>query len=47
MHCQPEADKLRLNYEERDRVIDRLLAIKAKYPNLVECTTHALELLRS
>jgi Fe-coproporphyrin III synthase len=47
MHGQPEADKLWLNYEERDRVIDRLLAIKAKYPNLVECTTHALELLRS
>ncbi|HEX5701671.1 MAG TPA: radical SAM protein [Pyrinomonadaceae bacterium] len=47
MHGQPEADKLWLNYEERDRVIDRLLAIKAKYPDLVECTTHALELLRS
>lgn len=47
MHGQPEADKLWLNYEERDRVIDRLLAIKGKYPNLVECTTHALELLRS
>ena len=28
-------------------MIDRLLAIKAKYPNLVECTTNALELLRS
>ena len=47
MHGQPEADKLWLNYEERDRVIDRILAIKAKYPDLVECTTHALELLRS
>lgn len=47
MHGQPEADKLWLNYEERDRVIDRLLTIKAKYPDLVECTTHALELLRS
>ena len=47
MHGQPEADKLWLNYEGRDRVIDRILAIKAKYPNLVECTTHALELLRS
>ena len=47
MHGQPEADKLWLNYEERDRVIDRILAIKAKYPNLVECTTNALELLRS
>jgi hypothetical protein len=47
MHGQPEADKLWLNYEERDAVIDRILAIKAKYPNLVECTTNALELLRS
>ena len=47
MHGQPEADKLWLNYEERDRVIDRILEIKAKYPDLVECTTHALELLRS
>ena len=44
---QPEADKLWLTYEERDRVIDRILGIKAKYPRLVECTTHALELLRS
>src|SRR5207247_10862654 len=32
---QPEADKLWLNYEERDRVIDRILAIKAKYPLLI------------
>jgi Fe-coproporphyrin III synthase len=44
---QPEADKLWLNYEERDRVIERILAIKAKYPNLIEMPTHALELLRS
>jgi MoaA/NifB/PqqE/SkfB family radical SAM enzyme len=47
MHGQPEADKLWLNYEERDRVIDRILAIKKKYPKLVEMTTHALELFRS
>jgi len=44
---QPEADKLWLNYEERDRVIDRILAIKTKYPKLVEMTAHALELFRS
>lgn len=44
---QPEADQLWLNYEERDRVIDRLLDIKAKYPHLVEMTSHALELFRS
>lgn len=44
---QPEADKLWLNYEERDRVIDRILTIKAKYPNLIEMPTHALNLLRS
>src|SRR2546423_3109816 len=47
MHGQPEADKLWLNHEERDATIDRILSIKAKYPNLVECTTRALELLRS
>jgi Fe-coproporphyrin III synthase len=47
MHGQPEADKLWLNYEERDRVLDRILAIKAKYPALIEMTSHALELLRS
>src|SRR5438128_2881848 len=47
MHGQPEADKLWLNYEERDRVIDRILAIKQKYPKLVEMTTDALELFRS
>jgi len=47
MEGQPEADALWLNYEERDRVIDRLLAIKAKYPRLVECTTYTLEMLRS
>jgi MoaA/NifB/PqqE/SkfB family radical SAM enzyme len=47
MHGQPEADKLWLNYEERDAVIDRILAIKRKDPNLVEMTTRALELFRS
>jgi MoaA/NifB/PqqE/SkfB family radical SAM enzyme len=47
MHGQPEADKLWLNYEERDQVIDRILEIKRKYPNLVEMTTPALELFRS
>ena len=44
---QPEADKLWLTYEERDRVIDRILGIKAKYPQLVEMTSHALNLFRS
>lgn len=44
---QPEADKLWLNYEERDRVIDRIFAIKAKYPKLIEMTAHALDLLKS
>ena len=47
MHGQPEADKLWLNYQERDRVLDRILAIKQKYPKLIEMTTHALELFRS
>jgi sulfatase maturation enzyme AslB (radical SAM superfamily) len=47
MHGQPEADKLWLNYEERDRVIDRILAIKAKYPKLVEDTTHTLNSMLS
>ena len=47
MHGQAEADKLWLNYKERDRVIDRILAIKDKYPNLIEMPTHGLELLRS
>jgi MoaA/NifB/PqqE/SkfB family radical SAM enzyme len=47
MHGQPEADKLWLTHEERDRVVDRLLAIKAKYPRLVEMTTHALQLYKS
>jgi len=47
MHGQPEADKLWLNYEERDRVIDRILAIKEKYPHLIEMTRPALELFRS
>ena len=47
MQGQPEADNLWLNYEERDRVIDRILAIKDKYPNLIEMPTHALNLLKS
>ncbi len=47
MHGQPEADKLWLNYEERDRVIDRILAIKTRYPALIDMPTHALNLLRS
>jgi MoaA/NifB/PqqE/SkfB family radical SAM enzyme len=47
MNGQPEADQLWLNYEERDRVIDRILAIKERYPKLVEMTSHALELFRS
>jgi MoaA/NifB/PqqE/SkfB family radical SAM enzyme len=47
MNGQPEADKLWLNYEERDRVIDRIIAIKDKYPNLIEMPTHGLDLLRS
>lgn len=47
MMGQPEADKLWLNYEERDRVIDRILEIKAKYPKLIEMTSHTLELFRS
>jgi MoaA/NifB/PqqE/SkfB family radical SAM enzyme len=47
MQGQPEADELWLNYEERDKVIDRLLAIKAKYPHLVEMTEHALKLFKS
>lgn len=47
MHGQPDADKLWLTYEERDRVIDRILAIKEKYPNLVEMPTYGLNLLRS
>lgn len=47
MHGQPEADTLWLNYEERDRVIDQLLAIKAKYPGLIEMPTHALNLLKA
>jgi MoaA/NifB/PqqE/SkfB family radical SAM enzyme len=47
MHGQPEADKLWLNYEERDRLIDRILAIKKKYPHLVECTARTLNLMRS
>jgi MoaA/NifB/PqqE/SkfB family radical SAM enzyme len=47
MAGQPEADKLWLDYQERDRVIDRILAIKAKHPNLIEMPARALELLRS
>jgi sulfatase maturation enzyme AslB (radical SAM superfamily) len=47
MHGQPEADKLWLTYEERDQVIDRILAIKQKYPTLVEMTKPALELFKS
>jgi len=47
MHGQAEADKLWLNYEERDRVIDRIQAIKTKYPKLVEDTTRTLDLMRS
>lgn len=47
MHGQAEADELWLNYEERDRVIDRILAIKERYPGLVEMPTRALNLLRS
>ena len=33
--------------QERDRVIDRIMAIKAKFPDLVEMPDRALELLRS
>ncbi len=47
MHGQPDADKLWLTHKERDGVIDRILAIKDKYPNLVEMPTHGLNLLRS
>lgn len=47
MNGQPEADKLWLNYEERDGVIDRIMTIKAKFPGLVEMPDRALELLRS
>jgi len=47
MEGQPDADKLWLNYEERDRVIDRIMAIKAKFPGLVEMPDRALALLRS
>lgn len=47
MQGQPEADKLWLTYEERDRVIDRLLKYKAKYPQLIEMTAHALRLYKS
>jgi len=47
MNGQPEADKLWLNYEERDRVIDRILALKEKYPGLIEMPARGLELLRS
>jgi MoaA/NifB/PqqE/SkfB family radical SAM enzyme len=47
MNGQPEAEKLWLTYEERDRVIDRLLVLKAKYPRLIEMTSHALRLYRS
>ena len=47
MQGQPEADKLWLNYEERDRVIDRIIAIKAKYPHLVEDTMHTLNMMRA
>lgn len=47
MQGQPEADNLWLNYEERDRVIDRILAIKRKYPNLIEMPDRALILMKS
>lgn len=47
MHGQPDADKLWLTHEERDGVIDRILKIKDKYPNLVEMPTYGLNLLRS
>jgi MoaA/NifB/PqqE/SkfB family radical SAM enzyme len=47
MHGQPEADQLWLPYEERDRVIDRLLVLKSKYPHLIEMTAYALGLYKS
>ncbi len=47
MHGQPEADNLWLDYEERDRVIERILKIKNKYPGLIEMPTRALTLLKS
>ena len=47
MNGQPEADALWLTHQERDGVIDRILAIKEKYPNLIEMPTRSLELLRS
>lgn len=47
MNGQPEADKLWLTHAERDRVIDRLLVLKSKYPRLIEMTAYALRLYKS
>jgi MoaA/NifB/PqqE/SkfB family radical SAM enzyme len=40
-------DEQWMGFEERDRLIDRLVALKHKYPDLIGTTEEALRLMRS